>query len=269
MTIDAINTASIWAAATQTGASGQSSQGPPEPPAMTETASLLGISTSELSSDMQSGTTLASLASEKGISSSDLLSAVEQDMQTNAPSGAPSLSSSQLNQIATNLINGTQPTPLSGGSDSSQGSNPSGPSLTNTAQLLGVSQSQLSSDLQSGTTLSELAEENGVTSSDLLSSVESDLSTGAPQGAPSLSSGQLAQLATNIINGTGPSSSSSTAGSNLDALSDATGVNSSVLLTQLSSGMDMSSLLEAPGQTGYGSSVADTIDGGVAVDEYA
>jgi len=185
------------------------------------------------------------------------------------PSGAPSLSSTQLEQMATNLINGTQPTPPSGGGDSSQGASPSGPSLTNTAQLLGVSQSQLSSDLQSGTTLSELAEENGVSSSELLSSVESDLTADAPQGAPSLSSDQLQQLATNIINGTGPSSSSSTASSNLSALSDATGVNSSVLLTQLSSGTDLSNLLEAPGQTGYGSTVAGTLDGGVAVDEYA
>jgi len=163
------------------------------------------------------------------------------------PSGAPSLSSTQLEQMATNLINGTQPTPPSGGGDSSQGASPSGPSLTNTAQLLGVSQSQLSSDLQSGTTLSELAEENGVSSSELLSSVESDLTA----------------------DGTGPSSSSSTASSNLSALSDATGVNSSVLLTQLSSGTDLSNLLEAPGQTGYGSTVAGTLDGGVAVDEYA
>jgi hypothetical protein len=52
---------------------------------------------------------VSSLASSAGVSSSDLLSAVEQDMSAGAPSGAPSLSSDQLTQMATDFIDGVQP----------------------------------------------------------------------------------------------------------------------------------------------------------------
>ena len=270
MSIDAIGSAGNWQAAlAQAGGSGPGSESQGSGPAMTITASLLGISASELSGDLQSGTTLSALATKSGVSQSSLLSAVEQDMQANAPQGAPSLSTDQLAQMATNMINGTPPGAPSGGRDSSQGPTPPSMSLTNTAQLLGVSQTQLSSDLQSGTTLSELAEENGVSSSDLLNAVEGDLTADKPAGAPSLSSDQLSQMATNMINGSGPSSSSATASSNLSELSSATGASGNYLLSQLSSGGDLSELLSAPGQTGYGSSVSDLISGGVAYDEYA
>ncbi|HEX3975007.1 MAG TPA: hypothetical protein VHW96_02025 [Solirubrobacteraceae bacterium] len=40
----------------------------PQPPAMTQTAQLLGISTDQLSTDLKSGSTLSSLASKAGIS---------------------------------------------------------------------------------------------------------------------------------------------------------------------------------------------------------
>ena len=81
----------------------------PTPPSLSDTASLLGISTDTLSCDLQSGDTLSSLASTAGVSSSDLLSSVEQDMSANAPSGAPTLSSDQLTQMATDFIDGVQP----------------------------------------------------------------------------------------------------------------------------------------------------------------
>jgi hypothetical protein len=57
------------------------------------------------------------------------------------------------------------------------------PSFTNTASLLGLSSTDLTSQLQSGTTLGELAQQKGVSSSDLLASVEKDLQANAPQGA--------------------------------------------------------------------------------------
>jgi hypothetical protein len=76
---------------------------------MTNTASLLGISPSTLSTDLQSGDNLSSLASTAGVSSSDLLSAVEQDMSANAPSGVSAPSSDQLSQVATDFIDGVQP----------------------------------------------------------------------------------------------------------------------------------------------------------------
>ena len=103
------------------------------PPSLDDTASLLGISTSTLNSDLQSGDTLSSLASGAGVSSSDLLSAVEQDMSANAPSDARSLSGDQLSQMATDFINGVRPgssgTGADGTSDVSYGS--SGSTVSN------------------------------------------------------------------------------------------------------------------------------------------
>jgi uncharacterized protein YidB (DUF937 family) len=267
MNIEAISSAAQW----QPGQ--QSAQG--NQPSFSNTAQLLGISGSTLSTDLQSGTTLAKLAQQKGVSSSDLLASVEKDLQANAPQGAPTLTSTQIEQIATNVINGTPPTPPNGPASSGEQGGASGTggppalSLSNTAQLFGVSSSDLSTDVQSGTTLAELAQQKGVSSSDLLASVEKDLQADAPQSAPSLSSDQLGQIATNIINGTQPSSTSATASGNLNSLATATGVNPNILLQQLSSGQDLTQLLDSPSQTSYGSSIADSITGGVAVDEYA
>ena len=84
-------------------------------PSFSDTAQLLGMSSQQLQNDLQSGTTLSSLAEQKGVSSSDLLASVEQDLQVNAPQGAPGLSSTQAQQMATNLINGTPPQPPTGG----------------------------------------------------------------------------------------------------------------------------------------------------------
>ena len=264
MTIDAISSTSLLQPANS---NTQRTQ-----PASTNTAQLLGISSSELSSDLQSGMTLGQLAQEKGVSSTDLLASVEKDLQANAPQGAPSLSSNRLEQIAANIINGTGPGgQAAGGQGAAAGSGGPPPlSLTNTAQLLGISSSELSSDLQSGMTLAQLAQEKGVSSSDLLSSVEKDMQANAPQGAPSLTSDQLQQMATDIINGTPPSSSSTTASSNLDSLANATGIDSTTLLQALSSsGGELSQLLNNPAETGYGTTIAGAITGGVAVDEYA
>ena len=135
--------------------------------------------------------------------------------------------------------------------------------------------SDLKCDLQSGTTLAQVASKSGVSSSDLLASVENDLKADAPSSAPALSSDQLAQMATNIINGAPPSSpgssssSSTTARTNLSALASSTGLSASAPLQQLTSGEDLSDVLGSRGSRGYGSGVADSVNGGVAVDEYA
>lgn len=149
---------------------------------------------------------------------------------------------------------------------------PQPPALTDTAQLLGISTTQLSSDLQSGKTLSSLATSAGVSSSDLVSSVETDLKANAPAGAPALSDTQLANMATNIVNGIAPGQSSgsvATTATNLSALADAAGVDPSDLLGQIQSGGDLSGLLGATSQTDYGSTVANAIKGGVVFDQYA
>ena len=48
----------------------------PQPPAMTQTAQLLGISTDQLSTDLKSGSTLSSPANAAGMDPSDLLSQI-------------------------------------------------------------------------------------------------------------------------------------------------------------------------------------------------
>jgi lambda repressor-like predicted transcriptional regulator len=193
---------SAWYAQTQT-------QTQPAQPDMANTAKLFDMSSSQLDQDLQSGTTLSSLASQDGVSSSSLISAIESDLQSNAPQGAGQLPTSQLQGMATNIANGTAP---AGGHHG--GHHHHGMEMTDTAQALGLSTSQLSSDLQSGTTLSSLASQDGVSSSSLISAIESDLQANAPQGAPGLSSDQLTQMATNIANGTPPSPPSSGGGQN-------------------------------------------------------
>jgi uncharacterized protein YidB (DUF937 family) len=146
----------------------------------------------------------------------------------------------------------------------------------------GLSASQLSQDLRSGSTLSSLASQAGVSNSDLISSIEKDLAANAPQGAPALSSTQLTQMATSIATGSAPSgtpwSSDSTASSpsgsgvsaqsNLSSLASVLGTDPTTLLEQLTAGQDLSSVLSGRGETGYGTSVADSVNGGVAFDEY-
>jgi hypothetical protein len=109
-------------------------QSQPAQPEMTNTAKLFDISSSQLDQDVQSGTTLSSLASQDGVSSSSLVSAIESDLQANAPQGAQQLSSSQLQGMATNIANGTAP---AGGHHG--GHHHHGMGMTDATQLLDTS----------------------------------------------------------------------------------------------------------------------------------
>ena len=193
-------------------------------PSFSNTAQLLGMSSDQLRSALQSGATLSSLAGSKGVASSDLVASVEKDLKADAPQGAPTLSSDQLQQIATSVINGTPPTPPAGGGGGFGGNAPFGadgiqpatgaggqpPSFANTAQLLGLSSDELTADLESGQTLSSLASAKGISGSDLLETVETDLTQNAPSAgvgstnAPPLTSDQLQQLAGGIVDGVLP-----------------------------------------------------------------
>jgi hypothetical protein len=275
--IDEMNVSGIGSAATATYAQSTTRRAPPP---LTTTAKLLGVSTDQLTKDLQSGTTLSSLASQQGVSSSALLSSVKSDLQANAPTGSTA-SSSQLAQVATNLIqggggghhrhgggglnalsllDGTDPTTSSTSTDPTTSTSAA---MSSMATLLGLSSTQVTSALQSGTSLSTLASQQGVSSSSLLSTVESDLKANAPQGAPAVSGSQLAQIATDVINGTSGASasgssfgggtsggisslgatSSTTATNNLNSLAGATGLDPSSLLSQLQPGQNLSSLL--------------------------
>lgn len=80
-----------------------------EPPPMSNTADLLGVSTDELREAQRSGTTLSDLATQKGVSSDDLMKSVTADLKANKPEGAPELSDSQLADMASNIAAGKRP----------------------------------------------------------------------------------------------------------------------------------------------------------------
>ena len=70
---------------------------------MEPVAKALGTTTDALQQDLQSGKSLNDLASAKGVSQKDLLAAIEQGLQNNAPEGAPALSSTQLANLAARI----------------------------------------------------------------------------------------------------------------------------------------------------------------------
>lgn len=150
------------------------------------------------------------------------------------------------------------------------------PQMTEVAKLLGLSTTELTSELQAGVTLSELASKKGVSSAELIKTIEGELTSHKPEGAPAFSSTQLTQLATSIANGTppsapgGPGGHDSTSGSqnSLSTLAKSLGIEPSALLEQLENGKDLSSLLQSTRYTGDGSASQQAYAGGVTFDEY-
>ncbi|MGO8905728.1 MAG: hypothetical protein ACLQMH_08925 [Solirubrobacteraceae bacterium] len=132
------------------------------PPKMTEVAKLLGLSSSQLAGQLQSGKTLNTLATEKGVSSSELIKTIESELATNRPAGAPELSASALTQMATNIANGTPPA-RSGFGHHHSGSGGRDLSSETLAGSLGIEPSVLLEGLQSGNSLQSLLEEAGYT----------------------------------------------------------------------------------------------------------
>jgi hypothetical protein len=133
------------------------------PPQMTEVAKLLGLSTSELTSELQTGKTLSELASKKGISSTELIKTIEGELTAHKPEGAPALSSTQLTQIATSIANGTPPPPPPGGFGGHNSTSGSQSSQSTLAESLGMEPSVLLKELEEGKGLSELVQPTGYT----------------------------------------------------------------------------------------------------------
>lgn len=73
-----------------------------------------------------------------------------------------------------------------------------------TADLLGLSTTDLKAQLESGKTLNEIAETQGVSQKDLLKSITEGLQAGKPEGAPELSEAQMTEMAEAIASGQGP-----------------------------------------------------------------
>jgi hypothetical protein len=70
-------------------------------------ADLLGMSTDDVETAQKNGTTLADLAKQKGVSESDLESALAKGLKENAPADAPS--DIDFTQMASDIANGKRP----------------------------------------------------------------------------------------------------------------------------------------------------------------
>jgi hypothetical protein len=142
------------------------------PPAMNAAAQALGMSDSDLQQSLQSGSSLADLATQKGVSTTDLVSAIAQGMQANAPVNAPA--NVDYTAIAQNIVDRKAPQGPPPGAD--PGSDPSTTSSSSStspfgqvSNVLGMSESDLLSTLESGTSFTDLLAQKGLTVQDLTS----------------------------------------------------------------------------------------------------
>jgi hypothetical protein len=158
-------------------------------------ASLLGTTSQSLINQMQSGATLSSIAASQGVSQNDLITAIEQGLQSTNPQTsaiAQNNSPSSIATLAANIANGTakvgghhhhhhhaasSSSTTSSNSDTdgdSDGSTSSSGTVDSLASILGVDPTTLLQALSSGTSVSDLAASSGIPSA----SLQSILSTG-------------------------------------------------------------------------------------------
>ena len=138
-------------------------------PPMQNTADLLGLSTDDLTTAEQSGTTLSALAAQKGVSQDDLVDAITADLKANAPQGAPALSDDQLTKMASDIADGKRPHHAghrhhhAEGSTSSTQSDRSQQNLTSLADALGIDSNTLSDALGAQGGLAAILDKAGLT----------------------------------------------------------------------------------------------------------
>ena len=167
---------------------------------LADAAKALGLSTSTLQSDLQSGSTLATLAAQNGSSATALEATLTQDITTaitNAVNSG-SLTSGQATKLEQRLspmidgsVTGTLPAPIAIATNGGPGQffvkmglgslavgGPGGAVhfnlLADAAKALGLSTSTLQSDLQSGSTLATLAAQNGSSATALEATLTQD-----------------------------------------------------------------------------------------------
>lgn len=176
------------------------SHGGPPKAALDATAKLLGMTTDELSSALQGGAKLKDLADSKGVSQSDLVASVVEDLKAGAPSGAPALSDQMLTSVARHIVSGEPPrgggpgggeggarsfgaSGMSGPTGArGHGRPPSGPppaATKSAASLLDMSESELLKEFEKGTSLTDLASSKNVSSKDLLAVITEALEPAA------------------------------------------------------------------------------------------
>ncbi len=199
--------------------------------AVSAAATYLGLSSSQITTDLQGGKTLADIATAQGKTADGLISAIvsAEESQLQSAVSAGTLSSSQEQTIESNLqtrvsaiVNGTQPAfggGFGGGGFGGRGGfggfgfGGMGGAVTAAATYLGLSSSQITTDLQGGKTLADIATAQGKTADGLVSAIvsaeESQLQSAVSAGK--LSSSQEQTIESNlqtrvsaIVNGTQP-----------------------------------------------------------------
>jgi uncharacterized protein YidB (DUF937 family) len=187
---------------------------------MDAAATTLGMSASDLRTALQSGQSLASIASSKGISEDTLTAAMAAAIEQ----ANPNISADQATAVATAIATRTPPaasapaqTGTSSGSTQATTGATTGTTaasghhhhhhhhamstaLDATAQLLGTTTTDLATSLQSGQTLAQIASAQGVSQNDLVTAISNALQ----QADSNLSSDQATQLATTLATGTPP-----------------------------------------------------------------
>ena len=153
---------------------------------MQSAGSVLGMSTSDLATALRSGQSLAQIAQQKGVSQSDLTTAVTQALNTAGQNGAtlPTDASTMAQQII-NHTGGPSGRHHhhhhhGGGSTdgSSSGSDSADSMLSSISNALGMQPTDLLQSLVSGTSLQTLAQQHGVSEQ----SLEDLVSGGQGQG---------------------------------------------------------------------------------------
>lgn len=204
---------------------GRRPPGPP-PEAIEAAAKALDMSESDVQDALASGSTLQDLADSKGVSQEDLLAAVTDGLAAGAAQHGRQLSTEQLTEFATHLIDGTPPPRPTGGAADGAAADltanglrgvdggagrahghhgpPPGPPPAVTesvAELLGTSESDLLEQLQSGTSLKDIAASAGVSETDLTAAVKTALASSAPDGVTPTDD-ELSDFTNRIINST-------------------------------------------------------------------
>ena len=187
---------------------GSQSAPPANNPVMNGAAKALGMSSSDLISALQNGQSLSSIASSKGLSQDKLVAA----MATSIQQANPGVSADQATKVATAMATRTPPaggtppvqadgatgTSAAGGQYHHHGHKAVSAAMDSVASLLGTTTTDLATATQSGQSLTQIASSKGVSQQSLVSAIATAL-----QGSDSsMSTSQATQLATALATGT-------------------------------------------------------------------
>jgi hypothetical protein len=187
---------------------------------LTPAASFLGVSVATLEADLKGGNSLAQEATVKGKTAADLITAIVASEKTvlDAENAAGWITDTQETTLLTNITNQVTQLVNAGPPVPPAAQTASGP-LQTAATYLGISVSDLQSDLKSGKTLADEATANGKTVDGLVTALTAQAKTtlDAQVTAGTITAAQeqtlltnLTTQVTNFVNNTKPSSTQMT-----------------------------------------------------------